>query len=190
MLNNFNLVISTYRGRENDCISEFWYIMRELGDKKIDASLTGLPGLIVARTSLNPIEVVEKLKKEAEEKPWFFRVILKIVPVEVNVKAEVEEIVDAAIRLAKSKIGENETFRVTIRKRLSDIDRMELIEKIAEKIENRVDLNNPDKIVWVEIIGDVAGVSVLKPEHVLSVQIIRRQHRLRGKREFDTAGSD
>ena len=79
---------------------------------------------------------------------------------------------------------------MTIRKRLSDIDRMELIEKIAEKIENRVDLNNPDKIVWVEIIGDVAGVSVLKPEHVLSVQIIRRQHRLRGKREFDTAGSD
>ena len=53
MLKEFNLVVSTYRGRENDCISELWYFLRELGDPRVEASKTGLPGLIVAKTSLN-----------------------------------------------------------------------------------------------------------------------------------------
>jgi len=38
MLKNFNLVVSTYRGRENDCISELWYFLKNLGDPRVEAN--------------------------------------------------------------------------------------------------------------------------------------------------------
>jgi len=178
MLKKFNLVVSTYRRRENDCISELWYLLRELGDESIDASTTGLPGLIVARTSLDPLEVVEKLRELAEDKPWYFRFILKVVPVQRVVPADLNSIAKAAEELASS-IAEDETFRVTVRSRLSDLGKREIIEAVASRIDRKVNLENPDKIVLVEVIGDVAGVSVIKPEHVLSLQKIRRERRLR-----------
>jgi len=179
MLKDFNLVISTYRRRENDCISELWYVLQDFGDKKINASTTGLPGLIVAKTSLDPFEVVERIRKEAEEKPWYFRLILKIVPIERVVEADLDKIMEAARELALEKIGKEETFRITVRKRLSTLNRDEIIDRVASVIDRKVDLKNPDKIVWIEIIGDVAGISVLKPEHVVSLQKIRRESRLR-----------
>ncbi len=181
MLKNFNLVVSTYRRRENDCISELWYILQELGDERMDASTTGLPGLIVAKTSLDPVEVVERMREEAIEKPWYFRFILKVVPVQKVVPADIESIAKAAEELSSS-IKENETFRVTVRMRLTDIDKRELIDAVASRINRKVSLENPDKIVWIEVIGDVAGVSVIRPDQVLSVQKVRRESRLR-KRE-------
>jgi tRNA(Ser,Leu) C12 N-acetylase TAN1 len=46
---------------------------------------------------------------------------------------------------------------------------MEIIEPLAELIDEKVDLRNPDKIVRIEILGNAAAVSVLKPEDVFSL---------------------
>lgn len=174
MLKEFNLVISTYRGRENDCISELWYFLRDLGDPRVEASRTGLPGLIVAKTSLNPLEVVEKFSDIFKERPWEFRFILKVVPIEAVVKAILEEISKTALSLAEEKIKENETYKIVVRKRLTDLRREEIIESIATKLNRKVNLTTPDKIVVVEIIGDYAGVSVLEEKHIFSPQKMRR----------------
>jgi len=174
LLKEFNLVISTYRGRENDCISELWYFLRDLGDPRVEASRTGLPGLIVAKTSLNPLEVVEKFSDIFKERPWEFRFILKVVPIEAVVKAILEEISKTALSLAEEKIKENETYKIVVRKRLTDLRREEIIESIATKLNRKVNLTTPDKIVVVEIIGDYAGVSVLEEKHIFSPQKMRR----------------
>jgi len=174
LLKEFNLVVSTYRGRENDCISELWYFLRDLGDPRVEASRTGLPGLIVAKTSLNPLEVVEKFSDIFKERPWEFRFILKVVPIEAVVKATLEEISKTALSLAEEKIKENETYKIVVRKRLTDLRREEIIESIATKLNRKVNLTTPDKIVVVEIIGDYAGVSVLEEKHIFSPQKMRR----------------
>ena len=174
LLKEFNLVVSTYRGRENDCISELWYFLRDLGDPRVEASRTGLPGLIVAKTSLNPLEVVEKFSDIFKERPWEFRFILKVVPIEAVVKAILEEISKTALSLAEEKIKENETYKIVVRKRLTDLRREEIIESIATKLNRKVNLTTPDKIVVVEIIGDYAGVSVLEEKHIFSPQKMRR----------------
>jgi len=174
MLKEFNLVVSTYRGRENDCISELWYFLRELGDPRVEASKTGLPGLIVAKTSLNPLDVVEKLNNILKERPWEFRFILKIVPVQIVVKATLDEISKTAISLAEKDIIENESYKIIIRKRLTDLRREELIENIATRLNRKVNLTAPDKVIMIEIIGNYAGISVLEPRHIFSPQKIRR----------------
>lgn len=175
MLHEFNLVASTYRGRENELLSELWYFLRDLGDPRARASTTGLPGLTVLYTRLDPIRVVEGAAERVRREPWFFKYLLKLVPIELCVPAELETIRHAALELAARKLRSGETYKVEVRKRLTTLSRRELIDAIASGISNKVKLENPDKIVVVEIIGRVAGVAVIEPRHILSVQKLRRE---------------
>ncbi len=183
MLKTFNLVASTYRMRENDCISELWFFARELGDKRLEASRTGLPSLIVARTSLNPEEFVAAARKAILENPWTFRYLLKLVPIHVVVDAELEEIARAALELAREKLGPGESYKVEARIRLNTISRDEIIDAIASRLSNKVNLDSPDKVVLVEVIGGRAGVSVIPPEMIVSVEKLRREARRRASQE-------
>ena len=180
MLENFNLVVSTYRQRENDCIAELWYFAREIGDKELDASRTGLPALILARTSLDPEYFVRKVREKVLESPWYFRYLLKIVPVQRVVEAKIEEIVEAVKALRAAKLSPGDTFKVEARIRLSELKRDEVIEAVAGVIPNKVNLSNPDKVVVVEVIGDRAGVSIVEPSLIVSVERLRREARRAG----------
>jgi len=175
MLDKFNLLASTYRRRENDLISELWYFLRELGDKEVRASLIGLPGLVVLLSELDPIFVVEKIAEKAVREPWYFRFLLRIEPIEVCVPTDLTEIRRAALELASRKLAASDTYRVEVRKRLTDLKREDVISAIASCLTNKVKLENPDKIVLVEVIGKVAGISVIEPRHIVSVQRVRRQ---------------
>jgi len=178
LLGNFNLIISTYRNRENDCISEVWFTLKDLGIGKINVSKTGLPGLIVARIDKNPIEVVEKIRELAETNPWNFHFILKIVPIETVIETNLDKIKSVALKFAEEKIGPEETYKIDPVIRLSTLRRSEVIEAIAPYIKNKVNLENPDKILRIEIIGSLTGISVLKPQHILSIVKIRREKRV------------
>lgn len=47
--------------------------------------------------------------------------------------------------------------------------KIDIIRELAQLINEKVDLENPDKIVRIDIIGKYAGVSVLTPKDVFSV---------------------
>ncbi|OYT62406.1 MAG: RNA-binding protein [Thermofilum sp. ex4484_15] len=173
MLNSFNLIVSTMRNREDSCITELWYFLRELGAKSVEVSRTGLPGLIVASCDLDPFYVVRKLREIANEKPWEFRYILKVVPVESVVRSELNEIGEGALKLARRKIGPSEKYKVEVHLRATKLKRTEIIESIAPFLSNRVDLENPDKIIRVEVIGGLTGLSVIEPPDVVSIPKIR-----------------
>ena len=51
----------------------------------------------------------------------------------------------------------------------------EIIAKVASEIDNKVDLENPDWIVLVEIIGKLVGISVLRPDEIFS-SVIEKRH--------------
>ena len=180
MLKEFNLIASTYRGRENDVLSELWYFLRDLGDSEVKASTTGLPGLTVLSTKLDPFRVVEAVASKVAEEPWYFRFLLKIVPIEVCVPTDLEKIKQAALALALKKIRQTDSYRVEARIRLSTLSRSDVISAIAPQISNKVNLDNPDKVILVEVIGDVTGVAVLEPRHIVSVQRIKRVARIGG----------
>jgi len=177
VLKDFNLLVSTHRNRENECISELWYHLRELGDPKIQATKTPFPGLVVAKTRLDPLKVVEAFRARVRERPWDFRAVLKVVPIEVVVKADIDVISETAVRLAKEKISPDETYRVTVNKRGSLIKKRELIDRIASQLPFKVNLDEPMKIVQVEIIGEYAGISVLSPKDIFSLVKLRRKAR-------------
>ncbi|MEM1581661.1 MAG: THUMP domain-containing protein [Candidatus Bathyarchaeia archaeon] len=168
VMEDFNLLVSTSRGNENNACSEIWFLLGELGDREALVDRTEVAGLIVAKTKLDPFEAVEGLRKILKERPSEFRYVLRVVPIEVVVKTRIEEIKRAAASL-HNKILENERFRVTVEKRHSEISTKEIIEAAVENLNRRVDLNNPDKIILIEVLGRLTGVSVIKPRDILSV---------------------
>jgi len=167
VLKDFNLLVTTARGNEEDACSEIWYLLGEIGDSAAKVDKTGITGLIAAETAFNPFEVIKKFRDILKERPYEFRYTLRVIPVEKVVRTDLGEIQRAVIELA-SKIGENETFRVTVEKRFTTMQTKDIIEAAAVNIERRVDLSNPDKIVLIEVVGGFTGVSVVKADEIMS----------------------
>ena len=168
VVKDFNLLVTTARGNEEDACSEIWYLLGEIGDSAVKVDKTGITGLIAAKTAFNPFEIIEKFRVILKERPYEFRYTLRIIPVEKVVRTDVGEIQRAVTELG-SKIKEGETFRVTVEKRFTNTSTNDIIAAAAANIERRVDLNLPDKIVLIEVVGGLTGVSVVKPQDVLSI---------------------
>jgi tRNA acetyltransferase TAN1 len=169
MIKGFNLLATTSRGNERAMINEILFMLKEeLCDTEAQAAKTKIRGLIVAKTSLDPYAVIEKFRNILKERPYEFRYALRILPIEKVVATDLEEIKKATAELAK-KIGEKETFRVTIEKRFTNLHSKELIEAAVGEIKNTANLENPDKIMLIEVLGSLTGLSLLKPNDMLAV---------------------
>jgi tRNA acetyltransferase TAN1 len=173
LLNDFNLVISTSRGNEKNTCSEMWYLLGEVGDRGSNIETTSVIGLVVAKTKLDPIKAIRDLRILLKERPWEFKYTLKLFPIQKVVMARLEEIEKTAVTLAEG-IAKEEKFRITVEKRHTDISRTTIIDTIAKRIERTVDLDSPDKIVLVEVIGELAGVALITPQDVLSIEREKR----------------
>ncbi len=76
----------------------------------------------------------------------------------------------AATKKLSIRIIVGETWRMTVEKRrYTQYHKIEIITELAKLIEAKVDLEHPDKILRVDIIGKYAGLAVLRPLDVFSV---------------------
>jgi tRNA acetyltransferase TAN1 len=164
----FNLLASTSRGYESHARSELHFLLEKIGDVSPVDERTGISGLIAVKTNIDALEVISQFRAILYQRPYEFRFILRIIPIEKVVHTDLEQIRKAVIELT-SKIGENETFRVTVEKRLTTMHTKDIIEKVAANVKKKVNLTVPDKIILIEVLGGLTGVSVIKPEDILSV---------------------
>ena len=168
-MKDFNLLLSSARGTEREANYEMQYLLRELGDKSPRTDFALVSGLTVAKTALDPLKVIPGLRKVLKYRPWQFRYILKVKPVQEVVPCDVSAIGAAVVSRARS-VGVDETFRVSIEKRRNNVSSKDIIDAVAAKVPRRVELRNPDKIILIEVIGDVVGVSVIPPHGILGIQ--------------------
>ena len=168
MLQDFNILATTMRGNERQMCYELAYLLKEAGDPAPTVGKTGIRGVIVGKTALNPVEAIEKFRGILQERPYEFRYALRILPIEKVINTDLEEVKSLATELA-AKIGANETFRVTVEKRFTRIHSQEFIEAAATVIQNKADLGNPDKILLIEVLGGLTGMSLIKPTDMISV---------------------
>src|SRR3989442_6481134 len=133
LLSDFNLLVSSARGNEREANSELWYLIAELGDRSAETSYTQVSGLTVAKTSLDPLRVIQNLRSTLKEKPWEFPYVLKVKPVQRVVPCQIEAIGDAVSETSDA-IRDGETFRVSIEKQRNDVSSKEVIDAHAAKI--------------------------------------------------------
>ncbi len=173
MLNDFNIIISTSRGNERNTCSEMWYLLGEAGDRGSTIETTSVIGLVVAKTKLDPIKAIRDLRVLLKERPWEFKYTLKLVPIQKVVEASLAAIEAAAVALAEG-ISKGEKFRVTVEKRRTSLSSKTIIDTIAKRIDRTVNLDGPDKVVLVEVIGELAGLALITSEDILSVEREKR----------------
>ena len=168
-----NLIITCARHLEPETEEEISRILAEFGDPNPTITITSMSGILTAKTNLDPIEVVKKIHEMILDEPWSIRYCLRMIPIqkvsETNLE-EIEKMVSELIGL----IAKDESYRISIEKRNSNISGEEIITRIAKPIKNKVSLENPDKIIQIEILGGKTGVSILKKSDILSVEKTKR----------------
>ena len=168
-----NLIITCARHLEGDTEEEIIDILDELGDSDVKISVSSMSGIITVQTKLDPIEVVRKMKETLLDEPWSIRYCLRVIPVQKVIETNIEEI-EKTISSMSDQIEEKESYKILIEKRNSDISSKEIITKIANGIKNKVSLDFPDKIILIEILGIVTGISILKKSDILSLEKTKR----------------
>jgi tRNA acetyltransferase TAN1 len=167
-MKNFNLLVSTSRFNEINASAELWFSLLTCGDKYPIINNLSVSGLISALTNLNAKEVIHKLRKTVKEDPHFFRFILKIVPIDYLCESNTQVISQIIEKRYKEYLDDEDSFKITLKRRKNDlINRDDFIKIIAEKIDNKVNLTNPDIDIRFEFIGNTCGISFLKPDDIL-----------------------
>jgi len=158
---------------EPETSDELRAILAQHGDENPEITRTSMSGILIAKTELDPFEVIRKIREKIVDEPWSIRYCLRIIPIEQVTETDLEEISSKVISLMK-KVNEKDSYRITIEKRNSEISSTEIISKIADNIQNKVSLEKPDWIALIEILGNKAGVSVLKSDDIFSLEISKR----------------
>jgi len=167
MLRDFNLLATTSRGNEREACDELRFLLGEIGDSTPDIERTGVSGLMVVKTALNPFEIIEKFRGILAERPYEFRYTFRVIPIEKVVPTDLVEIELVAAEFS-SRMAKSETFRITVEKRFSTTPTQSIIEAAASNIEQKVNLEKPDKILLIEVVGKLTGMSLIRPNEVLS----------------------
>ena len=168
-----NLIVTCARNLEAEAEEEIMDILDELGDPDVKISVSNMSGIITVQTKLDPIEVVGKMKEILLDEPWSIRYCLRVIPIQKIVETNLEKI-EECISSISDKIEDNESYRILIEKRNSDISSKEIITNIANQIKNKVSLDFPDKIILIEILGIVTGISLIKKSDILSLEKTKR----------------
>ncbi len=165
---DFNLLIScpwTMSGRVRQ---EIAHILRLLGDESPIIARTIARGIIGVKTCLYSREVIEGLRTLFPKDPLLFQHTLKWVPSDVWVFSDLDSMREA-VKSLRDKIRAGECWRMTVEKRRYTLHhKMEIIKELAQLIDKKVDLKNPDKILRIDILGKYAAVSVLSPNEEFS----------------------
>lgn len=170
-MNNFNLVLSTQHGYEQVAETEMWFQLMILGDSHPVIIHSSIPGILLVSTDIDPFKVIKNLQEIQEKDPEFFQFTLKIIPIERVIETDLDlmkKITDELI-LTKRNITQTGKFAIEIRKRSTEFSKKDIIDKIAAGIPNQVDLKNPDWIIWIEILGNITGISILNYQDIFSM---------------------
>lgn len=165
---DFNILVSYPWSQYAKAKKEIQHILKKLGEKTPVINRTIAEGIIGVKTCQNPRKVIHALREMLNEDPTVFQYTLKWVPIELWTYSDIDSMKKAVEQL-KTEIHSGEKWRITLEKRrFTKYHKTEIIESIAELIEEKVDLKNPDKILRIDIIGKYAGIAILKPKDIFS----------------------
>jgi len=168
-----NLVVTCGRNLESEAEIEIKKILEENTSEESKILKTGMRGILTVETKIDPLEFIDYVKKKINEEPWSIRYCLRIIPIQHVTVTSLAEIKQSVEDL-KDIIQKDDSYRITVEKRNSDISSIEVISAVANIIPNKVSLENPNWIVQIEIFGNKTGVSILKKNTIFSLERAKR----------------
>ena len=168
-----NLLVTCARNLEVETKNEIGKILDEIGDQESEVLNVGMRGILMVNTSIEPSKIIDWVKDKVVEEPWLIRYCLRMIPIQSVTETDMSKITNDVIKL-KDVIQQNDSYRITIEKRNTDMSSTEIITEIAKIFPNKVSLNQPDWIVLIEILGNKTGISILKENEIFSLDKAKR----------------
>jgi len=163
-----NILVSINRMQPADLAAkEIEDVFRKIGEEAIIMK-TIASGILAVNTNAKSREVIARMRDIFFEDPFQFKYTLKWAPADNWCKAEIPEL-KKTLEKIKGEIKKGETWAMQVEKRRTDVHATEIIKEIAPVITEKVDLEKPDKIVRIEVIGKEASVTILTSKDIFSV---------------------
>jgi len=158
---DFDLLVKTPLDMENVAAAH----IEELEEGVVAiAKPHGFKGIVLVKGSKDKRVLAEKVKANVPEAE-------RIILAEKCVSSKLEDIVQAALEVAKNNLSPGDTFAVrTVRRGAQPYTSVDVNVKagaaIKEALNNPVDLEYPNKVIAIEIVKDIALVGVIKEEEL------------------------
>jgi tRNA acetyltransferase TAN1 len=166
------MLVSFRRWEYRPAIREIQGVLRKMGDESPIVKSTLARGIIGVKTALNPREVIKEVRRVFDTNPLFLESTIKWVPIDAWTDSDIESM-KTTLEGLKGNILPGEKWGMKVEKRRYTLHHsIEIIKELAELIDEKVDLENPDKNVRIEILGKNAGISVLRPDEIFSTKKI------------------
>lgn len=149
------IIVKTPLGLENIVASR----ILELDPKAVlTIKPKGFSGLLIVEECLDKKKLAESILREVPEAE-------NVIVVEAEASGDIQPIVEAVRKIVKDRISPEESFAVrTVRRgrhSFTSLDVNVVVGAIVkQELGARVDLENPDKTIQIEIIDDRAGISI------------------------------
>jgi tRNA acetyltransferase TAN1 len=129
---------------------------------------TSVNGIALAHTALDAREVVRKCRELFREE-FAIEHAVKWVPIDHWCDTDLEAIRKLLRDEVRGKISERETWGMKVEKRWwQRYHTHDIVMELAQEIDRKVDLDHPDKLVRVDVVGERTAVSVLGPKEIFS----------------------
>lgn len=161
-----NLLVTFEPSHEETAKKEIEALLKE-ADKK--AKILKIEGSVVFASVGDPIKTISLLKKTAKKNKEKYSNTFNWWPVCKWCKAEIKDMQKAISEMQK-EIDDKEKWKMDLGKRQAKKEYpKDLIIKLTDVVNKKnVDLDKPEKIIKVEIIGSKAAISVIPADSILS----------------------
>ncbi len=146
---------SCARTLERNSSSELYYLLTEILEcKDVDISpISSISGLTLTSFNENPLEIIERIEKEVKQDNSVLQYTLKLVPLQYKILSALEDLKECSSFFAE-KLKEEDTWRINLRRRHSNLEREDIITAVASEISTgKVNLENPKYYLIVEVVG-------------------------------------
>ncbi len=159
--------------KERDSMSELWHVLVKYCQiTPIEIFELPIKGLFLFAFSNDLNEILDRLKTAIIEKKFKFKYCKKFTPMEKIVKSNIDEMLTILSHYLK-KIPQKAKWRIVIHRRHSSLHRKEIIDSIANHTsapKGKVDLDNADWDIIVEIFGEWLGLGVFQSNSIISIK--------------------
>ena len=168
-----NFIITCQRNLEDETIDEVRRLLDGFGDSNAKILKTQFSGIIEVNTSLDIFDVIKQFRGIIDEEPWSIRFCSRIIPIQHICPSELKSIKDDITNMVTC-IEKNQSYRISIEKRNSDLKSRDLISEIADLIPNKVSLENADWEIVIQVMGKTTGIGIFPQNSIISVSKEKR----------------
>jgi tRNA acetyltransferase TAN1 len=174
MVYTYNLLVSIGWSNFYRAQKEIRDILSAMDDDHPVIRRTIAWGIVGVQSQLDSRRIIEKLYELYNKDSSAFSYTVKWVPVDQWTSSDMSSMEQLMASLKESIAKDERWMMVVEKRRYTCHHKADIINRLASHIDGKVDLRKPEKIVRVEIIGQNAGITILRPKEIFSLAMASR----------------